>query len=132
MKPGRHDLLDLVNRQVDAQAGRSDRAEAPARAALLTGVFASAVFLATGLAATLLRGEPRPDRPPAGRELISGCLHLQGIPWLYVGLLILAATPVLRVAVMAWVYLRRRERFMLLISLIVLCLLGVSIWLGTG
>lgn len=119
-------------REVDADASRTDHAESPARAALLTGVLTSGVFLLVGLVGSLLQREVRPDVPPHSREVLEGFLRLRGSSWLYLGLLILAATPVLRVVVMAGVYLRRRERFMLTVSLIVLGLLAASVILGTG
>ena len=119
-------LLRKAYREVDAAASRGDHAEAPARSALLTGVFLSAALL------VLVRREVRPDLPPPAKEMLRGLMLLRGSSLLYLGLLALAATPILRVVVMTGVYYRRRERFMLAVSLIVLFLLGLSVYLGAG
>ena len=124
--------LQRAYREVDADASRTDHAEPSARAALLTGVLLSGSILLAGLVSTMLGGDARPDHPPHTGEIWRGVLRLRGSSLLYLGLLILAATPVLRVLVMAGVYLRRRERFMLTVSLIVLGLLAASMILGTG
>ena len=125
-------LLSRAYREVDATASRGDHAEAPARLALLIGVFVSAALLAVGLILVLVRREVRPDMPPPFLELLRGLRHAQGSTLLYLGLLALAGTPILRVVVMVGVYFRRGERFMLVVSLIVLFLLGLSVALGIG
>ena len=124
--------MDKVYREVDAEASRSDRAEAPARGALLTGVFLSGAILMLGLLITFLQHEPRPNDPPNLREMIRGIAAFRGVTLIYLGLIVLAATPILRVTVMIGVYLRRREWFMLIVSLIVLGLLTVGVVVGTG
>lgn len=123
--------LNRIYREVDAEASRSDRAETPARRALLTGVFTSAAVVLIGLALMFLQGEPRPNEPPRARELIEGLIALRGVPLIYAGLLMLAATPILRVLALTATYLRRREWFMAGISLLVLLLLGLGVRLGT-
>ena len=129
---GRMSWLQRTYREVDADASRTDHAETPARAALLSGVLLSGALLVAGVLTTFLRHEIRPDRPPAAATLWRDLLQGRGYALLYAGVLVLAATPVLRVVVMAGVYLRRRELFMLVVSLIVLGLLAVSMILGTG
>ena len=124
--------FDRVYSEVGAEAGREDHAESPARRALLVGVFSSAFLLAVGLLVILLRGEPRPNEPPDIPGMIRGLLGLRGVSLVYLGLLVLSATPILRVGVMIGVYARRRERFMLVVSLAVLMLLGVGILVGAG
>ena len=124
--------LNRIYREVDAAASRSDRAEGPARAALLSGVILSGVLLVCGCLLVLLRREPRPDVPPAAASMLRGLFTLQGVSWLYLGLLVLAATPILRVGIMLGVYLHRREWFMVGVSLTVLLLLVVGLILGTG
>jgi len=118
--------------EVDARASRADHAEKPARSALLGGVLFSAALLAAGLLVTLLGRESRPNDPPGFVELVRGIAVFRGVSFLYLGLLILTATPILRVVVMLGVYVRRRERFMSTVSLIVLLLLGLGLLLGTG
>jgi uncharacterized membrane protein len=124
--------LDKIYREVDAAASHADHAESPARRALLTGVFASAGILMVGLLLTFLQREPRPNEPPDILEMLRGLLVLRGVPLVYAGLLLLAATPILRVGVMVGVYCRRREWFMLAVSVTVLGLLAIGILLGTG
>jgi uncharacterized membrane protein len=119
-------------REVDGEASSTDQAEGPARTALLAGVFLSAALLLAGLLVMQMRHEARPDEPPGFRELARGLLRFDGISILYAGLIVLAATPILRVLTMIVVYLRRRERFMLVVSLVVLLLLGLGLLLGTG
>jgi uncharacterized membrane protein len=121
-----------VYSEVSADAGREDHAESPARATLLTGVGIGAVLLVTGLATTLLKGEPRPNEPPSIAEMLRGMTSLHGVALVYAGLLVLAITPMLRVCVMVAVYLRHREWFMFAVSVIVLCLLVLALKLGTG
>jgi uncharacterized membrane protein len=125
-------LLQRMYREVDAQASREDHAERPARAALLTGVLVSAVLLGAGLAVTFFSRESRPNEPPTLLELFRGIFALRGVSLIYLGLLILTATPILRVSVMVTVYLRRHERFMTIVSLVVLFLLVIGLLIGTG
>jgi uncharacterized membrane protein len=124
--------LDRVYREVDAAASRTDQAESPARRALLTGVFLSAGVLVLGLVLTFAQREPRPNDPPAIAEILRDLVPVRGVALLYIGLLFLAATPILRVVVMVRVYLRRREWFMVVVSLVVLGLLAIGILLGAG
>jgi uncharacterized membrane protein len=125
-------MWNRIYREVDARASRGDRAEGPARAALLFGVLLSALLLSVGMALVLARGEIRPAQPSDVADTIRGAGNLRGVSLLYVGLVVLAATPILRVLVMTGVYLRRHEWFMLGVSLIVLLLLCLAMLLGTG
>jgi uncharacterized membrane protein len=125
-------FLDRIYREVDARASKGDHAEGPARRSLLTGVFLSAAMLTAGLLVVWLRHEARPNEPPAMSGVVRGLLQGRGTCLLYAGLLLLAATPILRVLVMVGVYLRRRELFMAVVSIIVLGLLAVGVLLGSG
>jgi uncharacterized membrane protein len=125
-------FLDRVYREVDARASQGDHAEKPARRALLTGVFLSATMLAVGLLIVWIRHEARSNEPPALSEIMRGLQQGRGTSLLYAGLLFLAATPILRVVVMVGVYLRRRELFMAVVSIIVLGLLAVGVLMGSG
>lgn len=124
--------LERVYREVDAAASRDDHAEGPARRALLTGVLTSAGVLLIGLALAFLRQDPRPNEPPALLEMLRGLSRLQSVSLIYAGLLLLAATPILRVVVMIGVYGRRREWFMLAVSLTVFVFIAIGVLLGTG
>jgi uncharacterized membrane protein len=125
-------FLDLMYREVDARASKGDHAEKPARRALLTGVLLSAAMLVAGLLVVWLRHEGRPNEPPALSGVVRGVAAGRGTCLLYAGLLLLAATPILRVVVMIGVYLLRRELLMAVVSIIVLGLLAVGVLLGSG
>ncbi len=125
-------LLDRIYQEVDAWASKADQAERPARRALLSGVFLSAAMLVAGLLVVWFGHEERPNEPPALASVVRGVAAGRGVCLLYAGLLVLAATPVLRVLAMVSVYLRRRELFMALVSTVVLGLLALGILLGTG
>jgi len=125
-------LLQRMYREVDGEASHRDLAEGPARRALLIGVFSSAALLVAGLLILLLNHEPRPNEPPNLRRMLVDVVQFRGVALVYLGLLVLGCTPILRVAVMIGVYARLRERFMLVVSLIVLILLGIGILIGSG
>jgi uncharacterized membrane protein len=124
--------LGRVYREVDAAASRADRAEPVARRALLGGVIASATLLLAGLILAFVQHEPRPDHPPNILEMFRGLGGCRGVCLVYLGLLTLAATPILRVGVMISIYARRREWFMAAVSVTVLALLAIGLILGTG
>lgn len=103
------------------------------RAALLFGVLLSGGLLLCGLGALLLQGDPRPAAPPPSlTEIIGGILHGRPGDYLYGGLLVLMATPLIRVAILGAGWARNRNYLFAGIALGVLALLGGSIWLGVG
>src|SRR4051794_15040709 len=70
--------------------------------ALLSGVAASALLLSFGIVGVLVSGRPRTvGTPPPLPAVLRGVACGQGVDLLYLGLLVLMATPVLRVAVLA-------------------------------
>lgn len=100
---------------------------------LLAGLVVSGLLMAAGLAVALGTGRPRPDGPPAplGSNLRLAARG-DGVGLMDLGLLVLMATPVLRVVVLAVGWgLERHWRF-LAVALAVLGLLGVSAWMGVG
>ena len=101
---------------------------------LLTGLLLSGVLLIWGLFVTLLNGQPRPEGPPPPpfREVMKAAAEGNGAALIYVGLLVLIGTPILRVAVLALGWgVSNHWRFMA-VSLVVLVLLAVSFFLGVG
>jgi uncharacterized membrane protein len=80
---------------------------------LHAGVMASALCLSTGLVLWLLHGRS---------DLASGALT--------VGLLILMATPIMRVVVSLVAYIRMRDWFFVLTTVMVFVLLGVTVVLA--
>jgi len=100
---------------------------------LLAGLILSGGLLILGLCVALLTGQPRPKAPPPPfREVLAAAVAGDGAALIYVGLLVLIGTPILRVAVLAvgWGMVGNR-RFMT-VSLVVLALLVISLYLGVG
>jgi hypothetical protein len=100
---------------------------------LLTGLLLSGVLLVWGLFVTLVDGQPRPEGPPPPfREVVSAAAGGNGVALIYVGLMVLIGTPIMRVAVLALGWgLAGNLRF-LAVSLAVLVLLAVSFFLGVS
>ena len=126
-------FLDLMYREVDAagQQARS-RGEAGPPGPAVRGL--PECGPARGRAAG--RVDPARGAAPTSRrrcrtspgELCRGAAPAFSMP----DCCVLAATPILRVVVMVGVYLRRRELFMAVVSIIVLGLLAVGVLMGSG
>lgn len=100
---------------------------------LMLGLAISGTLLILGLAITLIAGQSRPAGPPPSfSTLLAGARLGDGVSLLNLGLLILLATPMLRVAVLAagWAF-ERSWRFAS-VALLVLALLILSLSLGLG
>jgi len=102
---------------------------------LLAGVAASGVLLLLGLTLVFSQHQPRPEGlPPPFGKLAATSLDGNGLSILYLALLLLMATPILRVAVLAvgWAlgWARDGDRRFALVAVLVLGLLFLSIWLG--
>lgn len=68
--------------------------------------------------------------PHTPAQVRDGIVHLRGQSIVVLGLLILLATPVLRVAISVLAFLYQRDRIFVIITLIVLTLLLLSFFLG--
>src|SRR5690348_12539708 len=100
---------------------------------LLAGVIVSGTLLALGLLVTLVSGQPRPEgKPPDLQTLLRQAAHGEGVGLLDVGLMLLIATPVLRVAVLAAGWAVERQWRFAAVAAAVLALLGLSLVLGVG
>lgn len=100
---------------------------------LLVGVIVSAVLLAAGLALTLLTGTPvGADAPPPFGVLLAGVLHGDSRSLLVAGLLVLMATPLVRVAVLAASWAAMGDRRFAAVATAVLVLLALSLTIGVG
>ncbi|HMB96543.1 MAG TPA: DUF1634 domain-containing protein [Tepidisphaeraceae bacterium] len=68
--------------------------------------------------------------PHSAKEVLIGLLSLQGRSIVIVGLIVLVATPVVRVAVSIFAFIHERDRVFVVITSIVLALLILSFFLG--
>ena len=107
-----------------------DRASAAVALALKGGVTLSLGLMLAGLAAGALSGRPLPDE--ASRLDLVVALALGGDPagLLSLGLLVLLATPAVRVLVLAYQFARAREWRMLAVTALVLAVLAYSLLTG--
>jgi uncharacterized membrane protein len=100
---------------------------------LVTGLVLSGGLLILGLVVALLSGQPRLHGPPPPlRDVLRAAAAGEGDALLQVGLLVLVATPVVRVAVLALGWGLSGDRRFMAVSLVVLALLAVSFFLGVG
>lgn len=101
---------------------------------LTVGTYASVALLALGVAAMALAGRsPRDASPPFDPGRVVGdlvALRAEGFLWL--GLLLVIATPTARVAASLVGYLVRRERAMALVAVLILGVIVLSVILGYG
>lgn len=97
---------------------------------LLAGVSMSAILLMAGLLIVLVRGTPRPEVAPPLREILRQAFMANGVDLIYLGLLLLMITPVVRVMMLVYGYARIGWWRFASISLLVLLLLGVGFALG--
>jgi len=97
---------------------------------LLAGVSVSAILLMAGLSIVLVRGTPRPEVAPPLSEILRQALMAKGVDLIYLGLLLLMITPVMRVVMLLYGYARIGWWRFALTSLLVLLLLGTGFALG--
>ncbi len=99
---------------------------------LLAGVIVSGVLLALGLVTALASGQSRPKGAPSIPGLLRQAVHGEGVGLLYVGLLLLIATPILRVVVLAVGWAVEKQWRFAAVAVVVLTLLGLGLLLGVG
>ena len=97
---------------------------------LRAGVSISAILLTLGLFIVIVRDTPRPEIAPPLGEILRMAFTANEVGWLYLGLLLLMATPVALVMMLVYGYARIGWRRFALISLLVLLLLGTGLALG--
>lgn len=110
---------------------RAPRLDRWVQATLLSGIVLSGILLSVGLLTIFIRHEARPVGPPSNLAvLVHSALAGNGLAMTELGLLALMITPLLRVAVLAagWAY--EGERRFAVVALVVLGLLGFSLFLG--
>lgn len=124
--------------------GAIERLEGIISTTLRTGVILSAGVILSGLAMTMARHADRTSSLEAGQWVVQGEYHfshnlaetwhelsrLEGRSVITLGLLILMATPVVRVALSLVVFTARGERAYMILTSVVLLLLLVSFLLG--
>ena len=100
---------------------------------LLVGLVCSALMMIAGIVVAFWKNQPRPESLITNlRELLRMAVDGNGVAWIELGVLMLLATPVLRVMVLAIGWGARRDGRMALVALVVLVLLAVSILLSAG
>jgi len=97
---------------------------------LLTGVSVSAILLVAGLFIVLVRGTPRPEVAPPLSEILCQAFMANGVDLIYLGLLLLMITPVIRVLMLVYGYARIGRWRFALIAVLVLLLLSTGFALG--
>jgi uncharacterized membrane protein len=100
---------------------------------LLIGLLVSALMMIAGLFVAIAKNQPRPESLITS---VPGLIRMagegNGVAWMELGVLMLLATPVLRVIVLAIGWSLQRDGRMALVALVVLLLLAVSIVLSVG
>lgn len=100
---------------------------------LLIGLLFSALLMIVGLFVAIAKDQPRPESLiNSVRELLRMGGEGNGVAWMELGVLMLLATPVLRVIVLAIGWSLQRDGRMALVALVVLLLLAVSVVLSVG
>jgi len=99
---------------------------------LTIGTYTSILLIAVGCVLMFsLRLDPLAGGPPLEPGLIvDDITHLQPAGFIYLGLLALLATPVLRVVVSLGGFIARRERTMSIVAALILVVIALSIVLG--
>jgi uncharacterized membrane protein len=100
---------------------------------LLIGLLVSALMMIAGLFVAIAKDQPRPEALITSvPELVRMAGEGNGVAWMELGVLMLLATPVLRVIVLAIGWSLQRDGRMALVALVVLLLLAVSVVLSAG
>ena len=136
-----------VDRQADSQAeDRVRRVELAISAVLRIGVLTSLLVVLAGTVVTFVHHPhylssrrdlvrlttPGAEFPHSVPSVIQGLEHSQGRAIVMAGLLLLIATPVLRVAISVLAFVYQRDRTFVVITSVVLALLLTSFALGRG
>ena len=97
---------------------------------LAAGIAITVALLAAGLVLSVAAGEPLPSRIVAPADLPALLLDLDPAAYLSLGLLVLIATPFVRVAGSVVAFARERDRRYVLVTAAVLAVMCVSVLLG--
>ena len=99
-------------------------------AVLLGGVAVSVALMLAGLALLAVRGGPMPNHVETPGELARGLVALRPAAYLSLGLIVLIATPFVRVAGCIVAFAREHDRRYVLITSTVLAVMCLSVLLG--
>ncbi|MEK6703378.1 MAG: DUF1634 domain-containing protein [Planctomycetota bacterium] len=108
---------------------------------MIAGVWLAAGLCMLGLAMSLIQGEPRATLKPftgvmgeltSPTAVLSAAVKLDPRGLMALGVLVLIATPVARVAFSLVTFAMERDKVYVLITAIVLGLLGVGLFAGIG
>jgi uncharacterized membrane protein len=100
---------------------------------LRVGVLISAAVIILGLILFFIQGSsgyPGDYYPHSLPEIFNGTIHMKPYAVITTGLILLILTPVLRVAISIWVFVREGDKLYVIITSIVLIILIVSFALG--
>jgi uncharacterized membrane protein len=97
---------------------------------LRAGVSISATLLIVGLFIVMVLDTPRPKVAPPLSEILRMAFAANEVGWIYLGLLLLMATPVALITMLTYGYARTGWRRFALMALLVLLLLGTGLALG--
>ena len=99
-------------------------------AVLLGGVVVSVALMLAGLVLLAVRGGPMPNHVETPGELTHGLVALRPAAYLSLGLIVLIATPFVRVAGSIVAFAREHDRRYVLITSAVLAVMCLSVLLG--
>ena len=114
------------------QQHEMDAIERVVRGILSWGIVAAVVCMAIGLVLGVLDAEGLPTRVVPVGEVLSGLAAFDPAAYLSLGLLVLIATPLVRVAASLVAFARLHERRYVLVTGIVLAVMCVSVVVGRG
>lgn len=115
---------------VPAPARGHGRVERMVRNVLLTGVAVSVALMVAGLVLLAVRGGALPSHVLPLAELRHGLATLQPAAYLSLGLIVLIATPFVRVGGSVIAFARERDRRYVLITATVFLVMCLSVLLG--
>ncbi len=99
---------------------------------LVIGLATSTLLLVIGLILDLLSGKQLPDVALSPREALLRVIALRPSGFLSLGLIVLLATPVIRVVGSIIVFIWERDWLYMLITILVLLVMTASVFLGQG
>jgi uncharacterized membrane protein len=128
--PASHDPGAPSSTAGDREKAEKRDLEVIIHALLVWGVALSSTIMVAGLLVAAITGQPLPDSVPPIQQVIPEALALRPGGILALGLLILIATPILRVASSIIAFIYERDWRYTLITTIVFLIVLASIFLG--